>query len=89
MAYTTNPTISPAWATVVAIGDDFLLTLPATREEVEIATTANDSTPPAVVGHLINGGRWEGINRTLTGPGAVWARTQGGSVVAALTTFTP
>jgi hypothetical protein len=86
---TTNPTITTAWAKLVNLGDDFLLTLPfTTRTSIEVAIKDSDAAP-TVQGHVIRGDRIEGLNRTLLGPGYVFARCQEGSVVATLSAWTP
>jgi len=86
---TTNPTITTAWAKLVDLGDEFLLTLPfTTRTSIEVAVRDAD-TVPTVQGHVLRGDRIEGLNRALIGPGYVFARCQGGSVVATLSAWTP
>jgi hypothetical protein len=86
---TTNPTITTAWAKIVNVGDSFLLTLPfTTRTSIEVAVRDADSAP-TVQGHVLRGDRAESLTRSLIGPGYVFARSQGGSVVVNLSAWTP
>lgn len=86
---TTNPTVTATWTKLVALGDDFLLTLPfSTRFDIEVATTDADSAPTGGQGHILSGDHQEGLNRLLVGPGYVWAKA-GGSVPVVLNTWTP
>lgn len=86
---TKNPTITTAWAKLVDLGDNFLLTLPfTTRTSIEVAITDSDAEP-TVQGHVLRGDEIEGLNRALIGPGYVFARCQEGSVAVTLTPWTP
>ena len=79
-----------AWSKIVALGDDFLLTLPfATRTDIEVAITDADSAPTVVRGHVLAGDQHEDLNRLLIGPGYVWARSPGGALPVVLNTWTP
>lgn len=95
---TTNPVITPEWTQIVAAGDEFTLAIPFTKARVNWPAfikgamveifTADDATPPAATlfGAPIKTG--EGFNRQLSGPGVVFARSRGASVVVALTAWT-
>jgi hypothetical protein len=86
---TTNPTLTASWSKLVDAGDEFLLTLPfSTRTSIEVAVKDADSAP-TVNGHILRGDQFEAMNRTLIGPGYVYARTQGGSVPVILSSWTP
>lgn len=75
---TTNPTVTTAWTKIVAVGQDFLLTLPFdSATSVEVATTDADSAPVDIKGHILSGDQQEGMNRPLIGPGYVWAKAAG------------
>ena len=144
---TTNVTLDDAYQRIVALGDEFLLTLPfATRQDVEVAIgdftsygaayqgevadlTALEAvvaptdgdvylvqalrtfyawdadggeggtgawvvgdtidTVVGVQGHRLRGDRTESMNRTLLGPGMVFARSVGASAPVVLTAWTP
>ena len=93
---TTNPTIfTSTWTLVVAAGDDFLLSLPFSSPiTVEVATLATEPVDPdtpdtelaGITGHLLTGSAQESINRTLIGPGYVYARSPQGALNVVLTT---
>ena len=97
---TTNPTLSgPNWQLIVAAGDEFLLSLPQASQTVYIAVgEADDSDPdsdpqpPAadLLGPPLASGR-DGMNRSLPGPGPVFAKCidPSASVLLALTAWTP
>jgi hypothetical protein len=86
---TPNPTITTAWAKLVTLGDELLLTLPfTTRTSIEVAVRDAD-TVPTVQGHVLRGDRAESLTRALIGPGYVFARSQDGSVVVNLSAWTP
>lgn len=96
---TTNPTLTGGWTLIVPAGDEFLLTLPAPCQTVFVAIgtddgsdTDTDPEPPAagLLGHALAAGV-DGMNRSLLGPGPVFARCVDSSatVILALTTWTP
>ena len=81
---TTNPTLNGSWTKIVDAGYEFLLTLPfSTRVDVEIATKDTEEAP-TVKGHVLRGDQFESLNRTLIGPGYVYARTTSGTVPVVL-----
>ena len=81
---TTNPTLNGSWTKIVDAGYEFLLTLPfSTRVDVEIATQDTEEAP-TVRGHVLRGDQFESLNRTLIGPGYVYARTTAGTVPVVL-----
>ncbi len=85
MASTTNPTITTTWSAIVAVGSNFLLTLPFdTNYSIEVATTDSAVTGPTVRGHVLSGDQQEGLTRDLIGPGTVWARPLIGSAAVVL-----
>ena len=144
---TTNLTLDTAYRRIVALGDEFLLTLPfTTRQDVEVAvadfTTYGDAyqgevadltaleavvaptdgdvylvqslrtfyswdadggeeetgawvagntmdTVVGVQGHVLRGDRGDSLNRSLLGPGMVFARASGAAVPITLTAWTP
>lgn len=72
---TRNQAISPQWSRVVdASAEFFLLTHGWEQAVIEIASTANDATPPAanIRGHLLRGEM--AITRFYLPTGAIWAR---------------
>lgn len=96
---TTNPTVTGAWTFLVADGDDFLLTLPQASQVVHVAIggaddsdsdTAAEAPAATLLGHSLTPGA-DGLNRTLIGPGPVFARLADplGTTVIALTAWTP
>ena len=99
---TTNPTLSgPDWQLIVATGDEFLLSLPQASQTVYLAIGNSDDSdsdsdsdpePPPVglLGHSLAPGR-DGMNRSLLGPGPVFAKCidPSASVLLALTAWTP
>ena len=143
---TTNLTLDTAYRRIVALGDEFLLTLPfTTRQDVEVAvadfTTYGDAyrgevadltaleavkaptdgdvylvqslrtfyswdadggeeetgawiagdtmdTVVGVQGHVLRGDRGDSLNRSLLGPGMIFARASGAEVPITLTTWT-
>lgn len=87
---TTNPALTTSWSKIVDAGDEFFLTLPfATRVSIEVATKDTD-TAPSVQGHVLRGDRLESMNRSLIGPGYVYARVvSAGSVSVVLNAWTP
>lgn len=90
MAATTNPALTATWSVLVAVGNDFLLSLPfATRYDIEVATTDSAVTAPTVVGHVLAGDQQEGLTRDLLGPGTVWARTRSGAATVVLNAWAP
>ena len=85
---TTNPTLNGSWTKIVDAGYEFLLTLPfSTRVDVEIATQ-DTKEAPTVRGHVLRGDQFESLNRTLIGPGYVYARTTSGTVPVVLNAWT-
>ena len=85
MATTTNPSLTTTWTAIVAVGSNFLLTLPfSTRASIEVATTDSAVTGPTVQGHVLAGDLKEGLTRDLIGPGTVWARSQGAPATVVL-----
>lgn len=88
---TTNIAFTTTWTKIVNAGSDFLLTVtlgPIDRVEVGVFS----STPGAGVrGHLLNASLGNGINRSLIGPGDVYARTlhTNATIIGALTAWTP
>lgn len=145
---TTNPTLARTYQRIVALGDEFLLTLPfANRQDVEVAigdfTAYGDGyqgevadltalgnvvgptdgdvylvldawtfyswdadggeeeagawiagntvdTVVGVQGHVLRGDRGDSLNRSLIGPGMVFARVVGaGPVSVVLSVWTP
>lgn len=86
---TTNPTLTTAWAKIVDSGEEFTFGLqPGPVSTVAIAAVATD-TAPAVAGHQL-AGPTESINRSLIGPGYIYAKLVSGSATAAwLHTWTP
>ncbi len=87
---TTNPSVTASWAKIVDDGDEFLLTLPwATNTSIEVATKDTDEAP-TVQGHVLRGERADSMNRSLIGPGYVFARGVGsGSLAVVLNAWTP
>lgn len=70
---TTNKSITGAWTLVVSLGADFMM---SANSVVEFALTGADATAPTVsMGHVLQVG--EGVTRSQTGAGAVWARAVG------------
>jgi hypothetical protein len=89
---TANIAITDAWTPVVAAGQDFLLTAPADAlYQVEVAIAASADDLASRHGHALFGARRDAINRTLIGPGIVYARTVGGVTSSSLvvTAWTP
>jgi hypothetical protein len=89
---TANIAITDAWTQVVAAGQDFLLTAPADAlYQVEVAIGASLADLDGLHGHALFGAKRDAINRTLIGPGIVYARTVGGitSSSLAVTAWTP
>jgi len=81
---TTNPTLNSSWTKIVDAGYEFLLTLPfSTRVDIEVATKDSEAAP-TVRGHVLRGDQFESLNRTLIGPGYVYARTTSGTVPVVL-----
>ncbi len=86
---TTNPTLTTSYTKIVAAGDEFLLTLLHTSKlDVEVAIKDTDEAP-SVRGHVLRGERGESMNRSLIGPGYVFARAVGGTVPVVLSAWTP
>jgi len=86
---TTNPTLTTSYTKIVAAGDEFLLTLLHTSKlDVEVAIKDTDEAP-TVRGHVLRGELGESMNRSLLGPGYVFARTRSGTVPVALSAWTP
>lgn len=99
---TTNIAINGEWQLIVAAGDEFLFTpaLGVARGlwaqlfnsvvlEVAVVPDADPAPDAALYGHPIRFSEAEGMSRTLVGPGDVYARSRFGSVIAALTAWTP
>jgi len=91
---TTNVVITGAWSQIVAAGQDFLLTAPMALHQIEVAIAAAPEDLATVRGHILFGDQRESINRTLIGPGIVYARTAGGlaspsGATVVLTAWTP
>ena len=86
---TTNPSVTASWGKLVDTGDDFLLTLPfATSTRIEVAVSDTDEAP-TVQGHVLSGDRGDSMNRSLIGPGYVYARVaESGSVNVVLNAWT-
>ena len=81
---TTNPTLNGSWTKIVDAGYEFLLTLPfSIRVDIEVATKDSEAAP-TVRGHVLRGDQFESLNRTLIGPGYVYARTTSGTVPVVL-----
>lgn len=87
---TTNPTITSAWAKLVAAGDEFTLGIADNQGPAEIALAAMASDEaPAITGQILRVPFGQ-MNRALTGPGHIYAkRVDGTSVVAWLHSWTP
>lgn len=86
---TTNPVITTSWAKVVTAGDEFTLGIsPGPQAAIAIACQAADEAP-TVAGQVIQSSH-EAINRALTGPGYLYAKSlTGASVTAWLHAWTP
>ena len=91
MADTTeNLTLTADYQLIVAAGDDFLLTLPRNQGSIEVVPMPGASPPNAsLVGHVLGPDQREGMNRAVSGPGALYARAPGGTVLVTLTHWTP
>jgi hypothetical protein len=85
---TTNVTLTEDWQEIVAAGDEFFLSIPYIYDapQVDVATAAAE---PAVDGHRLDSDRGQEMNRTLIGPGKVWARSRNDEVTVVLTAWTP
>jgi len=86
---TTNPSLTSSWAKVVEAGDEFTIGIqPGSTTVIAIAAVATD-TSPAVAGHFLMG-PGESINRALTGPGYIYARSVDAAAASAwLHAWTP
>lgn len=86
---TTNPTISPDWTKIVTAGDEFTLTISTPNYHfIEVAVSDTD-VAPTVDGHQLQSPS-ESFNRTLSGPGYVYAKSCSGvSTKVILTAWTP
>ena len=87
---TTNPTISPAWAKLVDAGDEFTLGVSDNQgpAEIALAVMASDEAP-AIAGQVLRAPFGQ-MNRALTGPGYIYAKTVDGQTVSAwLHVWTP
>lgn len=86
---TQDLTLTSAWQLIATAGDEFLLTLAPGRADTVAVAVSDTAQTPTVTGHLLTGAERDGMNRTLLGPGYVYARTQGLDLLAALTAWTP
>lgn len=89
---TSNPTLGPQWTLLVTAGDEFLLTLLSREQPIECAVSDTMATPAGIDGHILSSGGDGGMNRSLIGPGYVYARPvqpRGGTAIVALTAWTP
>lgn len=86
---TTNPTITTSWAKIVTANDEFTLGVAhGPQSQIAVAVMATD-VAPTIAGHPLQSSS-EGINRSLTGPGYVYAKSlTGASVTAWLHSWTP
>ena len=86
---TQDVTLTSAWQLIATAGDEFLLTLPPGGHRQVAVALSDTEQDPTVAGHrLLSQG--EGLNRTLIGPGYVYARSRSGVAVAAvLSAWTP
>lgn len=86
---TSNPVITTSWAKIVTAGDDFTLGIPhGAQTAIAIAAMATD-VAPTIAGQPLQGSS-ESVNRLLTGPGYVYAKSlTGASVTAWLHAWTP
>lgn len=87
---TTNPAIGTSWTKLVATGDEFTLGVgdDQTLTSIALAVTDADSAPE-VTGQVMNTPT-NTINRALTGPGYLWAKSRKGVAVTAwLHSWTP
>ncbi len=86
---TTNPVITTSWAKIVTAGDEFTLGVsPGPIVQIAIACQAADEAP-TVAGQALQAPS-EAINRALTGPGYLFAKSlTGASVTAWLHSWTP
>ena len=75
---TTNVVITSAWSQIVAAGQDFILTAPLAMHQIEVAIAATPEALATISGHVLFGAKRESINRTLIGPGIVFARIDPG-----------
>jgi len=85
---TSNVTLTKAWQKVANGGDEFFLSFPgvAGDPQIEVATAASE---PTVQGHRLTAQLGEQVNRTLIGPGDVWARARTSEVTIVLSAWTP
>jgi len=85
-----NLVLTAAYQKIVEAGDSFLLTLPRNQGCIEVVPWSGQSPPAAsLVGHVLGPDKREGLNRDLSGPGAIYARAPSGAVLVALTHWTP
>ena len=86
---TENPVVTSEWGLLVASGLEFSLSLNG-PDAIRVAIAA--SLPAATfAGRLLasnSAGTAVGITRAFTGPGNLYARTDGGEVAVALDTWT-
>ena len=88
---TTNPALTTSYQKIVDAGDEFLLTLPFTASvAIDVAVADTESAPAdTVIGHRLSTSQHEALNRSLTGPGYVYARAVDRACTVALTAWTP
>ena len=76
---TQNVTLSKRYVMIASDTQNFFLSLPwLTGATIEVATS-DTQTVPTVMGHELTGRETESINRTLIGPGFVYARSKSGT----------
>lgn len=72
---TSNPTITPDWSLVVGAGSEFTFGVQEHESLAAIAVAVtDDASAPTVTGQVLRTPTSQ-LNRALTGPGYVWAKS--------------
>lgn len=81
---TTNVSLTTAWVKLAESSDDrVLISYNSSSAYIQVATTAADSAPVGIEGHIV--GPMEGVIRDVIGAGYIWGRVTADSVDSTVT----